>query len=676
MEEKGNNDVLEEKDNDDVSEENDNDDALPVSNVEINIGEENEMIAHQFYQESNCCNILGFRGIFIFALTIVVTVFQYAILLTFSRTYSGTIQGLSRPGVWLFVVLSALFTILLLWELTQWKRIANYMFKRNQNQNNSNSGSSANFAANLIQFYRGNLGVNGKYYFWKLYIFEAMENVVYFFNLRQVYLCTLSFEVVAIVYIVLIGESIFRVFVFSKTLWFSLTDAINVDSRDTQITVDIFVDLFSLIFPLAMIQTYKVKLIFSEIFWILVPPSLSLFGKLRCILTQSIALGVDQIIASKQKRVSRKHLRRVKSLFEEARQVKIKDEQNRYFPRWAKLTVLSSSVLFCALVIVTFLIELGGLHRVDEKCASMLGADTDFIWHQGCLVKTPFCQDIFAPTCDCAAIEIKKHNATTLTNGIADLTNLRRISIQNGPLKRLPTGMEKLRKMTFLDFKFNALEKFNVDISNFNKLNKLYLDFNKISSVHSSVWNHETLTQLWLNSNIGMKFPDDPAKIYLPNVYFFDVRNNSVALPSTFGEKQVPNILFLYLNRNDLPNGKFPKSFETLSVTLIEIGVAETKLESLPNYLETFHNLRYLDARENNLTSIPKGFGRLVEEKKIEFLASENEVLCKAEHKYCKPLCSKYCYSVNHKGNNYCDEACNSEACQYDGGDCRAGPGA
>ena len=66
----------------------------------------------------------------------------------------------------------------------------------------------------------------------------------------------------------------------------------------------------------------------------------------------------------------------------------------------------------------------------------------------------------------------------------------------------------------------------------------------------------------------------------------------------------------------------------------------------------------------------------MVEEKKIEFSASENEVLCKAEHKYCKPLCSKYCYSVNHKGNNYCDEACNSEACQYDGGDCRAGPGA
>ena len=83
MEEKDNNDVLEEKDNDDVSEENDNDDALPVSNVE-QYWEENETIAHQFYQESNCCNILGFRGIFIFALTIVVTVFQYAILLIFS----------------------------------------------------------------------------------------------------------------------------------------------------------------------------------------------------------------------------------------------------------------------------------------------------------------------------------------------------------------------------------------------------------------------------------------------------------------------------------------------------------------------------------------------------------------------------------------------------------------
>ena len=55
----------------------------------------------------------------------------------------------------------------------------------------------------------------------------------------------------------------------------------------------------------------------------------------------------------------------------------------------------------------------------------------------------------------------------------------------------------------------------------------------------------------------------------------------------------------------------------------------------------------------------------------MEAYFAGNDVACN-NHKTldCKPLCSKYCWSRKVEGDRFCDVECNSETCNYDGGDC------
>ena len=90
--------------------------------------------------------------------------------------------------------------------------------------------------------------------------------------------------------------------------------------------------------------------------------------------------------------------------------------------------------------------------------------------------------------------------------------------------------MNKLKALSLLDVRHNNLETFNVDISNYTELNKLMLSYNNIRRIHESVFLHQTIS-----SNLGLSFPNE---IRLPNLLYFDARNNSVRLPSFLGKEQ------------------------------------------------------------------------------------------------------------------------------------------
>ena len=231
--------------------------------------------------------------------------------------------------------------------------------------------------------------------------------------------------------------------------------------------------------------------------------------------------------------------------------------------------------------------------------------------------------------------------------------------------------MNKLKALSLLDVRHNNLQTFNVDISNYNELNKLMLNFNNIRSIHESVFLHQTLITLVISSNLGLAFPK---KIRLPNLLYFDARNNSVRLPSLLGKEQLPMISFLYLNGNFINDkGTFPNHFDQLSSTLIQLGIANCGLTSLPVYLNSFGRMNYLDARNNNISSVPIEVMEWIEENNIEIYLHNNTALCRNMDakigNICAPLCSKYCYLRNHK-NNFCDESCNSKECHFDAGDC------
>eukprot|EP00942_MAST-04A_sp_MAST-4A-sp1_P009551 g9551.t1 len=325
-------------------------------------------------------------------------------------------------------------------------------------------------------------------------------------------------------------------------------------------------------------------------------------------------------------------------------------------------------------MIITLTIQVSSLGKVDEICYPLLSIDQyvlKTVWEEGCKVKTPYCKNMFEPNCEdgCASIVIKNHNLTKLPEDIVKMTTMKQLSIQSGPLNILPAEMEKMKYLTFLDLKHNNLNSFNVDITKYEYLSKLYLSFNNITTIDNSVFLHETLQSMRINSNIGLTFP---ANIKLPFLFYLDARNNSVEVPS-LGKDQLPAILYLYLNGNKMPGGVIPEAFNELSSTLVKIGLSDCEITSLPVYLNVFEKVKYLDARNNYIATVPSEVTKWIQDRSIEAYFHNNSLLCKNDAanygKYCEALCSKYCYAKVHK-NNDCDDVCNSKECNYDDGDC------
>ena len=153
---------------------------------------------------------------------------------------------------------------------------------------------------------------------------------------------------------------------------------------------------------------------------------------------------------------------------------------------------------------------------------------------------------------------------------------------------------------------------------------------------------------------------------------FLDARNNSVAFPvHRIGASA--GMRSLYLNGNLVGrNGGLPEKISDLASNLVALGISECNLESLPSYFSSFDKMKYLDVRNNRISSLPNEVIKLIRSSGMEAYFHNNTGLCgdlMLGQQYCAPLCSRYCYSRKHK-NGHCDDACNSKECRYDGGDC------
>ena len=121
----------------------------------------------------NCCNVFGCRGLTLILLTIAITVFQWIVLIFYTRTPNDPFARLGRPWVWVFLIIALVFTLLFVWIVIRWKAIALGTLKRNHgtSQLNRRSRRNKSVVTHLRDLYRTNIGMNGKYYLWKLYIY-------------------------------------------------------------------------------------------------------------------------------------------------------------------------------------------------------------------------------------------------------------------------------------------------------------------------------------------------------------------------------------------------------------------------------------------------------------------------------------------------------------------------
>ena len=109
---------------------------------------------------------------------------------------------------------------------------------------------------------------------------------------------------------------------------------------------------------------------------------------------------------------------------------------------------------------------------------------------------------------------------------------------------------------------------------------------------------------------------------------------------------------------------------KSLKETLQNLGIARCHLKQLPSYLADFNKLKYIDARDNNISTVNDDLKLLIKSNRVESYFSGNPACDTDNNIDCKLVCSKYCWSMNELNNDRCEPQCNSKECEYDGGDC------
>eukprot|EP00944_MAST-04C_sp_MAST-4C-sp1_P002573 g2573.t1 len=560
--------------------------------------------------------------------------------------YTKRFQAWHRPGVWIFMVFAVLYMLLPLQYLFTWKKIA-----KSYSKNKLDKGNHS-FVGQCLNF-RNMFNINGVLFLWKLYFFEFIESINQIVNLVTVYLCALPVEATTSMSILFSTDAFYRAY--------QLRQPNTISRRDHQVKIDICIDFLCVAVPLCLLWfAYDIDISIPEMIQITVWPAICLFSKLRSILREIIRARTGKAIILGQTKISKVEGRDRKSIFREPNSVNISKQQQERMPK-----IVSTAFSVYNIVYGLFFLAVAIAH-----CAIQPAGCDETTWSKGCVNKIPFCgKGLFTPTCNCASLRIENdYSLTTLPDSlVANMTGLRKVFIGNCNLTKLPPRMEQLTEMVEFQILSNRLGAFDVDIRKWEKLDSLDLTYNKLRSFkHSTLWTHKNLRYLDISDNIGMELPDATTEISMPSLLFFACCNNSVNVPIRFDKNRFPNLLDLYLNGNHLVG--FPDS--SLKENLQYLGVARCNLKQLPSHLAEFNMLRYLDARDNNISVVNDRIMMLIKANQVESYFSGNAACNIDETLNCEPLCSKYCSSQNYLNDKFCHYECNSKECEYDGGDC------
>lgn len=585
------------------------------------------------------CTHVGWDGILVLLFSLMIA----ALFVYITFLYTKGFFAWHRPGVWVFMVFAVLYTLLTLMYLFTWKKIAKSFSKDKTGRRNQS------FVGQFLQF-KNRFNINGVLFLWKLYLFEFIESINQIINLTTVYLCTLPVEVTTSMCILLSTDAFYRAY--------QLRQPNTIARRDRQIKIDICIDFLCVAVPLIILWfVFKIPISIPEMIQITLWPTVCLFSKLRSILREIIRARTDNAILREQTKLSFKVNRNRRSIFRTSNSVKISKQQQKRVPKMV-------STGYCVYNIVYGLFYL--VVAIAHLAMQPTGCEVT-TWENGCVNKIPFCNTLFTPKCNCASLKIENNKSLiALPDSLADeMTGLRKVFISNCNLTKLPPNMEQLTEMVDFEISFNRLQEFMVDVIKWEKLNKLHLMYNNITKYNEqALWRHANVAGIGLDGNVGLEIPR--TGINMPSLSFLHLGENKVTINTPFHAEFFPNLLDLYLNGNTLE--VFPS--KTLKDSLSHLGISRCNLKAIPLYLSQFHDLKYLDCRNNNISKVDDELKKLIKQNHVEAYFSGNSVCQTDKSLDCQPLCSETCFSRNAISNDVCDITCNSKECKYDGGKC------
>ena len=196
-----------------------------------------EQMVEEELKKMSCTNGMGCKGFALLFAMLSVSVGEFVIFYVYANATTAGATNFERigtPKIWIFLMLSILFFLRSAYTAIFWSKDARK--KMIQLYLNITNAMRGNIIMKYVQkYYYKNLGINGRYYFWKLYAFEFIENWVQFSNLLSVYSCMLPFEAVLSFEGVLLIESLNRSIFMYKKIWKSRSHVIDIQERNFQV---------------------------------------------------------------------------------------------------------------------------------------------------------------------------------------------------------------------------------------------------------------------------------------------------------------------------------------------------------------------------------------------------------------------------------------------------------
>lgn len=585
---------------------------------------------------------VGWGGVGLYAVAMAVALAHLYAVAEFTLYF----KAMNVDGIWVFFVCAVAAVVLVLYHAFAWKRIAQEAVRGPRK-------STPTGAVQRLKAWKASFDMNGKHFILKLYALEIMESIMQGYNLATLYTCALPPGVVLALCLFLALDHVHRVLF----IWQPLT----AHSRDHKVLVDLCVDTLCVVFPLGFIWFgYRVPLLVGELVSVVALPTLFVLFKLDELMEENVRRRSSAEVVQLQRKRSMEMKRRRLSLFQrtvvESGVEQQKETVAHPCTKWA--------VTIVTLLFGLFFLGAGTLAvAVSPECDSVL-------WG-GCKVKVPLCQ--FRVSCNCAVLDIQKHNMTALPASIESMTAMKKLQINHGPLKALPEVGNFMPLLAHVHLDFNRLETLPASLAKAENLAILYAAFNEIASIPEALFLHDGIVQLDLSTNQITGLP----KARLAALQFLSVVNNSLStLPNSVFESVHLGQLFVDGNRLK----SLPSNAGNLGQTLTKFGASRNNMTSLPLSFQRLAKLEVLDLRNNSLAYLPEWLSKLTA---LQHLTVRGNPLCsngwtgsgsvqelmEAGGGGCERQCSEMCLDI-YLDNAGCDQACNVPQCNHDNGKC------
>jgi internalin A len=203
-------------------------------------------------------------------------------------------------------------------------------------------------------------------------------------------------------------------------------------------------------------------------------------------------------------------------------------------------------------------------------------------------------------------LDLSGKNIRALPRELGELTNLRKLILQNAGIESLGDSIGDLKNLVTLDLSGNKLSNLSNSISRLKNLKTLILSRNPLETVPNSFGQLRSLNFLSLNDTALQYLPDSFGD--LSELVRLEIVNTPIqSLPFSIG--YLANLIHLDIRDNQLRD--LPSSLSQSS-KLKRLDVRFNKLKELPDDIGNLTRLRCLLAGSNSLSNLPESIGDLI----------------------------------------------------------------